>query len=169
MSYSRVKTASFGPAKSGLSSVGYTLAGYARVTAGVAEVGTGTGIYSATVAIPDGFSGTILWDTGDSPVAYACAGINPGDDEFTDVKTSGVTAEIAADGLDAVLDAPDAVGAGSIRQALHYSASVAAGALVADPNADGTATTTTFKAFLDPDTPLFASVATPTGRTVGAP
>lgn len=71
MSTMSVKTANFGKTKSGLTTVGYELfdatgsAVGSRVTAGVYEVGTGTGVYGAEVSFPDDFSGTILWDTGE--------------------------------------------------------------------------------------------------------
>jgi hypothetical protein len=37
----------------------------------VAEVGSSTGIYAAQIAVPLGFDGVILWDSGDSSVRYA--------------------------------------------------------------------------------------------------
>jgi hypothetical protein len=78
MSYTRFKTASFGPGKAGLATVGYTLTGGSRITAGVAEIGTSTGAYGASVTFADGFAGSILWDTGDSGVAYAADEVNAG-------------------------------------------------------------------------------------------
>lgn len=78
MSYSVFKAVDFGPAKGGLSSIGYTLTGGSRVTIGVAEVGTATGIYGATVTFADAFSGSILWDTGEgASTVFAAEAINP--------------------------------------------------------------------------------------------
>jgi len=72
------KLANFGKNKTGLSTIGYTLydtsgqVTTARTTSGVAEVGSGTGIYRANIAFPDNFSGSVLWDTGDgSSTLYA--------------------------------------------------------------------------------------------------
>jgi hypothetical protein len=77
MAYTLYKTVNFGPGKAGLSSVGYTLTGGSRITAGVAEVGTATGIYAATVTFTDAFAGAILWDTGEGgSTAYAAEEVN---------------------------------------------------------------------------------------------
>lgn len=67
-----VKSANFGKTRGGLASVGYTLYNAAgtevasRSTVGVHELGTGTGIYAASVTFPDSFAGSVLWDTGQS-------------------------------------------------------------------------------------------------------
>ena len=68
-----VSTDSFGPMYAGLvGTVGYglydstgTIVG-SRVTSGVYEVGTLTGIYKTTIAVPNGETITIVWDTGGS-------------------------------------------------------------------------------------------------------
>jgi hypothetical protein len=78
MSHTLYKTVNFGPGRGGLSTVGYTLTGGSRITAGVAEVGTATGIYGATVTFADGFAGAILWDTGQGgSTVYAAEEVNP--------------------------------------------------------------------------------------------
>jgi hypothetical protein len=65
-----VKTANFGKTRSNLDTVGYTLFDNAgveitsRSVLGVYEVGIMTGIYAASITFPDGFAGSILWDTG---------------------------------------------------------------------------------------------------------
>lgn len=65
-----VKTANFGKTRSNLDTVGYTLFDStgveitSRSVLGVYEVGIMTGIYAASIAFPDGFAGSILWDTG---------------------------------------------------------------------------------------------------------
>ena len=78
-----IKTANFGKTKAGLLTVGYTLFGSAgsvispRTTSGVYEVGSTTGIYGAEITIPESFSGTILWDTGNGgSTVYASEEIN---------------------------------------------------------------------------------------------
>jgi hypothetical protein len=77
MPISSVKTANFGKLKSGLGSVGYALfdatgsVASSRTDAGVYEIGTGTGVYAASIEFPDDFSGTILWDTGEATAVYA--------------------------------------------------------------------------------------------------
>ena len=68
-----VLNVNFGRSKAnatGSSGVGYTLllsdgsTSVARTTAGVVQVASGSGIYSANVSLPDQFKGQILWDTG---------------------------------------------------------------------------------------------------------
>jgi hypothetical protein len=89
VSYSRQKTVNFGKARAGLATVGYKfLPGGARITAGVAEIGTATGCYGALVTITSGFVGAILWDTGGASPVYAAEEINPGTDEYSDVAVS---------------------------------------------------------------------------------
>ncbi len=48
-----------------------------RSTTGVHEVGSSTGIYAAQVTFATQFSGSILWDTGVTPTAYAAEQYNP--------------------------------------------------------------------------------------------
>lgn len=108
MPYALYKTANFGPGRSGLATVGYTLTGGARVTAGVAEVAAGTGVYGATVALPDGFAGAILWDTGQGgQTAYAAEDVNPNalDPSGMDrvIVEAGLNARQALSGMAAVL------------------------------------------------------------------
>lgn len=67
---SMIRAVNFGLSRSGLATVGYRLAGATRVTAGVAEVLAGSGIYSASIAVP-AVPGYVLWDTGVSPLAWA--------------------------------------------------------------------------------------------------
>ena len=70
MSLSIVKSANFGKLRGGLATVGYTLYDESgievspRSTLGVHEVGSNTGIYASSIDFPDGFTGSILWDTG---------------------------------------------------------------------------------------------------------
>ena len=71
MPTSLMKTVNFGKGKSGLPTVGYTLYDTSgtliqeRTTTGVFELGTGTGIYGSNISFDKGFTGMILWDTGD--------------------------------------------------------------------------------------------------------
>ena len=101
MSVTRVKTVNFGKTKSGLASVGFTLFSSdgvevaPRSQLGVYEIGILTGIYGATVALSDNFSGTILWDTGEATgEAFASEEINLQDSawtlssDITDIKSS---------------------------------------------------------------------------------
>jgi hypothetical protein len=118
MSYSRYFQADFSAAgKTGLSTVGYALYNTdgsvkaARTTSGVAERGTATGIYGATVALDDNWSGEIRWDTGDTPLIYASE----------EISSPAATA-------DALLDRADAVESGkTLREALRIIAAVIAG------------------------------------------
>lgn len=99
MAYTLWKSVPFGPGRVGLSTVGYTLCPGGipgtRVTAGVVEVGTATGVYGASVSVAQGFAGSILWDTGQgASTVYADDEINP----LTDVATGiGTPLPIAAD------------------------------------------------------------------------
>ena len=89
MAYSRTFVVVFGPGKSGLASVGYALPSGARTTAGVSERAPGSGVYQATVSVPSGTQGSILWDTGESVPAYAAEDVNPGGPtEYLDVLVS---------------------------------------------------------------------------------
>lgn len=70
MSTAVMKTVNFGKSKTGIATVGYTLYDTSgtvytpRTSAGVFEIGMGTGIYGANITFASGFNGTILWDTG---------------------------------------------------------------------------------------------------------
>ncbi len=69
------KTVDFGPGRVSLATVGYTLTGGTRITAGVAEIATG--IYGAMITFDDDFAGSIIWDTGqDESTVYAVEDIN---------------------------------------------------------------------------------------------
>jgi hypothetical protein len=63
---SAFKVVDFGPALSGLTSVGYTLDGQPRVGA-VPELQPGSGIYGALVTSPVDYDGMITWDSGTTP------------------------------------------------------------------------------------------------------
>lgn len=174
MAYTRYRTANFGKSKGGLSTVGYTVQGGTRITAGIAEVGVATGIYGATVTFADGFAGYILWDTGEgAATAYVAGAINPGSDERLDAKISAIsiagTVSLSADGFDLVLDAPGRIGGGTMRQALEDIASGVVGDFLEVENADGSATTTTALAYRDPGTQQWTSVSTTSSRTMTFP
>ncbi len=73
-----VRTVNFGRSKRDLSTVGYTVVRAngtietQRTTDGVYQVLPGSGIYAVNATVPDAFSGTIAWDTGDdAAAAYA--------------------------------------------------------------------------------------------------
>jgi len=115
-----------------LATVGYQLfnadgsANGSRITAGVTERGTATGIYGTSVDFPSSFRGEIRWDTGDVPVsAYAAEDINltggsftesvlppaayPGENDLTDFLTkAGFTIPSGFDLATPVLAAIDA-------------------------------------------------------------
>lgn len=77
MSFIVAKSVNFGPLKTGLLTVGYQLINYdgsvqqGRTTTGIIEISAGTGIYGGDVTFPDGWSGFILWDSGDASPYYA--------------------------------------------------------------------------------------------------
>jgi hypothetical protein len=82
MSIKLIKTVNFGSGKGSLTTVGYrlldsagTLSG-SRVTAGIGEVLSAAGIYSASVYFSTAFSGSILWDTGEGTPTYATEDYN---------------------------------------------------------------------------------------------
>ena len=70
------RVVNFGSGKTGLATVGYTVynpdgtTAYTRSTAGVVELGTGTGIYSAPVTVNDA-DAIVIWDTGEATPRYA--------------------------------------------------------------------------------------------------
>jgi len=100
VSYQRLKGVEFGSSRSGLSTVAYSLDGGGTwSTAGVAESPAGSGIYSATITFPDGFTGTLTWKTGEvSGQRFASEVINPGADENSDAKSSSVPAGVWSNG-----------------------------------------------------------------------
>lgn len=77
MSLIIAKSVDFGVIKGSLSTVGYVLKNadgsvkQARTTVGVTEMVAGKGIYTAVVTFDVGFSGFILWDSGDAGAYYA--------------------------------------------------------------------------------------------------
>jgi hypothetical protein len=83
MSYSFRAEVNFGAEYTGLATVGYQLydstgaAVGSRVTTGVAEVGTATGIYGKDLTFADDWRGSIQWDTGTDPVERGSESINP--------------------------------------------------------------------------------------------
>ena len=78
-----LKSVNFGRGKGGLSTVGvalYNAEGVisgSRITTGVHEVGTSTGIYACQLNFSPNFSGSILWDTGEDTPVYASEQYNP--------------------------------------------------------------------------------------------
>tara|TARA_A100001011_G_C14114481_1_gene758500 strand:- start:92 stop:529 length:438 start_codon:yes stop_codon:yes gene_type:complete len=88
-----VKNVNFGSGQSGLTTVGYrlfdsigTLSG-SRITSGVGEIYTGTGIYSASIHFSTNFSGSILWDTGAASPMYATEEYNPQPEQIEFIKS----------------------------------------------------------------------------------
>lgn len=83
MSITLVKNVNFGRSLRGLATIGYTLIDHVgapvtpRVTLGIYEVGTLTGIYAAHITFPTEFHGSILWDTGGDNPRYASENYSP--------------------------------------------------------------------------------------------
>ena len=83
MAIKLLKQVNFGQSEGGLSTVGFTMIDgdgvvtSLRSTAGVHEVGVSTGIYAAQITFATQFSGSILWDTAGTPIAYAAEQYNP--------------------------------------------------------------------------------------------
>lgn len=81
MAYTLVLAAGFGSTKTGLATVGYQLKNPdgtnngSRVS-GAAIKEIGAGYYQASVSIPDGHDGGILWDTGEGTPKYVYQEIN---------------------------------------------------------------------------------------------
>jgi hypothetical protein len=87
------KNVNFGSSKGSLTTVGYriywldgTLSG-SRVTSNVGEILNGTGIYSSSIYFSTNFSGSILWDTGESTPAYATEEYNPMPEQVEFIKS----------------------------------------------------------------------------------
>ena len=92
-----IKSVNFGSGKAGLSTVGYrllhtdgSLSG-SRVTSGIGEILDGSGIYSASIYVTAEFSGSILWDSGESSPTFATEDYNGNDYkiDFTRNVTTG--------------------------------------------------------------------------------
>lgn len=103
MAYSLLLAVGFGSTKTGLTTVGYQLKNADGTNNGTRISGAsikeiGAGYYQATVSIPDGHTGGILWDTGEGTPKYVYQDINPGIDENTDAK---VTTRLATSGYTA--------------------------------------------------------------------
>jgi hypothetical protein len=144
MSYTRVKTVNFGTSRSGLSTVQYSLNGGSTWSGtGVTESPSSTGIYRATITFTDGFTGTLTWRDGGSPVRYAAEEVNAAEAEGA-----------------SVLDAP--IGGGTLSEAIAAMAAVMAGKLTQSQDR----TTDTFRDFKDDDTTRVTSTSTNTARTV---
>lgn len=67
----RTYSVEFGAPHTGLSTVGYTLAGLARTTVGVAEAPPDSGTYSVSITHDAAADGAILWDLGTDPNVWA--------------------------------------------------------------------------------------------------
>ena len=82
MAINIIKTVNFGTGKAGLSSPGYRMVSTtgelsgSRVTSGIGEVISNSGIYSSSIHIADNFTGHLLWDTGESTAVYASEDID---------------------------------------------------------------------------------------------
>jgi len=77
MSLQIAKSVNFGSRKGSLSTVGYRLLNsdgstkLARTTSGITELIVSTGLYGGNIEFDDGFSGFIVWDTGQATPLYA--------------------------------------------------------------------------------------------------
>jgi len=54
-----------------------------RVTSDIGEILSGTGIYSSSIYFSTNFSGSVLWDTGESTPTYATEEYNPQPEHIT--------------------------------------------------------------------------------------
>lgn len=77
MAITIAKSVNFGAIKGSLSTVGYTLKNYdgstklARTTSGITELVSGKGIYGGNLSFENGWSGFLIWDSGDASPYYA--------------------------------------------------------------------------------------------------
>lgn len=107
MAYTLVLAVGFGSTKAGLTTVGYQLKNADGTNNGTRVSGAtikeiGSGYYQATVSIPDGHSGGILWDTGEGTPKYSYQEINPNTGEYVDAK---MTSRPTASAIDTTLTA----------------------------------------------------------------
>lgn len=71
------RAVNFGPTRASLSTVGYRLINFdgserlARTMSGVSEVVAGKGIYGAEIIFDEGWSGFVVWDTGEATPLFA--------------------------------------------------------------------------------------------------
>lgn len=71
------RAVNFGATKGSLSTVGYALKNFDgsikqdRTTVGIVEIVAGKGVYGASISFEDGWSGFIIWDTGEATPLYA--------------------------------------------------------------------------------------------------
>lgn len=82
MNITVARSVNFGPLKTGLNTVGYTLlnadgsTSQARSTVGITEISAGTGIYGGSINFGVGASVILLWDTGDASPYYATENVD---------------------------------------------------------------------------------------------
>ena len=93
MAITLTKNVNFGASKGSITTVGYrlywldgTLSG-SRITSGVGEILAGTGIYSSSIYFSSNFSGSILWDSGESSPVYATEEYNPMPEQVEFIKS----------------------------------------------------------------------------------
>lgn len=158
MAYSRVKTVDFGASRAGLSSVAWSLNGGSTWSlAGVSESPTGSGIYQATITIPDGFAGTLCWKTGEvAGQRFAAEEINPGIDENSNVKISDLPSAVWSVIIEPAVNNGQPVNA---RQALSVIGSALSGQL----SGEGT-NTVAFAAMGNPTVQRIRADISPQGR-----
>lgn len=98
--YKRLKLVDFGASRSGLNTVSWSIDGGSTwSTTGVTEVAPGIGSYKCLIDFPDNFTGVLLWKTGETiGQRFSAEEINPGIDEYSDVKLSGVPSSVWANG-----------------------------------------------------------------------
>lgn len=75
------KVVNFGSARGGSTTIGYAVYSggttiVARTTSGIAELGTTTGSYGATIDFGGAVDGSLLWDTGGESPVYASEAVN---------------------------------------------------------------------------------------------
>jgi len=127
MAYNYPALVDFGPLYSGLTgTIGYQLynadgtASGSRVTAGIIELGTGTGIYHVQLSLTEGWEGSILWDTGGASPVYAIEDIRAvmtDDLSLAAIAEACATAILATPAYKLVTDSSGAVATDAVSRA----------------------------------------------------
>lgn len=136
----------------------FALAHWGSYALPLAELATGSGQFAAD--FPAAPAETYAVDV------YAQAGASPTTADGLPVASGQVVWDGTAEVVPFSLDAPDAIGKGTLRQALRAIAAVLAGASFTEAdNGDGSVTTS-ISDFLDAATPRISAVETPSSRNV---
>jgi hypothetical protein len=134
----------------------------------LAELAPGSGQYAGSfpAAAPGTYTVDVYLQAGAQPAPSDVPPLASGAIQWGGTGEVTPTVTVEAGGLDAVLDAPNAIGKGSLRQALRAMAAVLAGAQLTEADQGGGSTGTAISDFLDPATVRITSVETDTSRVV---